>query len=301
LLIACCSPADAKGVTPFAEVLIWQPSAETSTVWSSVVNANTFEAANLDFGWNAGFRAGLNMQPAEALWDFNLSVTHFATSQTAFVPEGGHLVLPEFFSGFVSGDGFAFTSAGLDWSLNYTNFDLEAGHRIALSESLEIRPAFGIRAAVINQTIDSRWADSLLGLTAVENVQHDFFGIGPSAGLGARWTPVEHFSLVGECSGALMYGVWNVSDDFRRTDGGAPLLSYEAFSTSMNDATLGTVMIRSFFGFEWTIPSRFEIVARVGYEVQWWANQQRLLTFQQLPMHGDLTFQGGTCGVVVCF
>jgi hypothetical protein len=301
LLLACCSPASAEGITPYAEALFWQPSAETSSVWASVVTADEFEAKNVDFDWGTGFRVGLLLEPSTWLWDVNLAVTHFSTSAGETVPEGPHLVLPEFFSGFLSGDSFEFTSASLDWSLSYTTFDLELGHAIPLTETVELRPTFGLKSAVINQDIRSQWSDSLLGLAAEERVTHEFFGFGPSAGIGGRWTPRERLSVVGECSGALMYGVWNVEDNFRRTDDGLPLFSYEAFSTRLNDSNLGTVMLRSFVGVEWQVPSKVDIAFRAGYEMQWWANQQRFLTFQQLPMHGDLTFQGGTCGIAVSY
>ncbi|RCS48233.1 hypothetical protein DTL42_13590 [Bremerella cremea] len=302
LLLSAASAA-AEGVTPFAEAIVWHASAETSSVWASEVPllAREFEANNLEFGWNTGFRAGIEFKPTEWLWDVRFTVTHFATSQDASIADGLNLVIPEFFSGFLSGDSFDFTTASVDWSIKYTTFDWDIGHDIEVAPTCVIRPTFGLKAAIINQNIHSNWAD-FFGVSAVENVRHEFFGIGPSAGVGARWNPgMGNLSLVGDLSGALLYGVWNVEDDFRRTDGGAPSSSYEAFSTSMNDSKLGTVMLRSFFGAEWRLPCRATVVGRVGYEMQWWANQQRLLTFQQLPMHGDLTFQGGVCGIAVSY
>lgn len=301
LLFACWSVASGEGVTPYAELLCWRPSAATSAVWASVVTDGEFEAKGVEFDWGTGYRAGLRMEPSGWLWDTNLEVTHFSTSAASTVPEGLHLVIPEFFSGFLSGDGFEFTSASLDWDLSYTTFDLEAGHKILLTETFEVRPTFGIKSAVINQEIQSKWVDPLLGLTAVEKVKHEFFGFGPTAGIAGRWSPRERLSVVGECSGAFLYGVWNVEDNFRRTDAGMSSSSYEAVSTRMNDSRLGTVMLRSFLGVEWRVPCPVDVQLRMGYEVEWWANQQRWLTFQQLPMHGDLTFQGGTCGLAVSY
>ena len=302
-LLASGASAVAEGITPFAEAILWHASAETSSVWASEVPllVDEFEATNIEFGWSPGFRAGAEIKPPGSLWDVRLAVTHFSTSQDASIEDGLNLVIPEFFSGFLSGDSFDFTTASVDWSIQYTTFDMELGHEIYLSDSLTIRPNFGLKAAVIDQDIDSNWAN-FLGLTAVETVDHEFFGIGPSAGVGVQWRPHGGgLSLVGDVSGAILYGTWNVEDDFRRTDGGAPSSSYEAFSTSMNDSKLGTVMIRSFFGAQWELPLRTRVVGRIGYEMQWWANQQRLLTFQQLPMHGDLTFQGGVCGFAVYY
>ena len=69
----------------------------------------------------------------------------------------------------------------------------------------------------------------------------------------------------------------------------------------MKDSCLGTPVIRYFLGLEWEREGCVMITGRVGYELQWWANQQRMTTFQQLPMHGDLTLQGLTCGISVGF
>lgn len=302
-LLAGGASAAAEGMTPFAEAIVWHASAETSSVWASEVPllASEFEANNIEFGWNAGYRAGLLIQPPQWHWDVQFTVTHFNTSQSAGVQDGLNLVIPEFFSGFLSGDAFDFTAASVDWTIKYTTFDLEVGHDVWVSPGCVIRPTFGLKAAVIDQDIHSHWAD-FFGVTATETVNHEFFGIGPSAGVGVRWQPgTEYLCLVADLSGAWMYGVWNVEDDFRRTDGGAPSSGYEAFTTSMNDSKLGTLMLRSFFGAQWKLPWQTTVVGRVGYEMQWWANQQRLLTFQQLPMHGDLTFQGGVCGIAVTY
>jgi hypothetical protein len=69
----------------------------------------------------------------------------------------------------------------------------------------------------------------------------------------------------------------------------------------MKDSSLGSLNLNYFLGLEWIHRGDVTITARLGYELQWWANQQRLPTFQQLPMHGDLTLQGLTCGISVGF
>jgi hypothetical protein len=92
-----------------------------------------------------------------------------------------------------------------------------------------------------------------------------------------------------------------VNDAYARTDSQLPLGTYGAMTTSMTDSYLGTPSLRCFLGLEWVHHGNVTLTASVGYELQWWANQQRMLTFQQLPMHGDLTLEGLTCGVSVGF
>ncbi len=299
-----------QSVAPFADVLAWHASEEASSIWSSVVTVNPFNAqttfapANVQFNWNAGMRIGIAYVPPEQEWDFKLYWTYFRTSQNLSVAPGGQLVVPEFFSGFLSGDSGSFTSAALTWSLIFNTIDLEAGHEITVGEFLHIRPSMGLKLASIDQTIHALWSDPATSVSATEKVTNNFFGVGPSFGVGGRWDIPKYpkLSLIGSFSGALMYGVWNVGDAFQNSNPQTVANQYTAFNTSMRDSALGTVMLRYFFGLQWTHQGEnATISAHLGYELQWWANQQRLTTFQQLPMHGDLTLQGGTCGFVVYY
>ena len=250
----------AQGVTPFADVLAWHASEQTSSIWSSVVaidplnGQTTFAPADVRFNWNAGMRIGIAHVPQEQGWDVKLYWTYFRTSQNVSVAPGSGLVLPEFFSGFVSGDSSAFTAAALTWSLVFNTVDLEAGHEISVGEFLHLRPTMGLKIASINQSIHSLWANPATSASATENVTNNFLGVGPSFGIGGRWD-VPKFptvSLIGSFSGALMYGLWNVDDAFQNNNPLTVANQYTAFNTSMRDSALGTVMLRYFFGLQWT-------------------------------------------------
>ena len=307
IFLTGCSTAIAQGVTPFADVLVWHPSEETSSVWSSAVtlseSLNTFSPANVQFDWNAGFRIGLAHRRDRQSWDAKLYWTSFRSSADAAYPVGGQLTIPEFFSGFISGDAIFFDGAKLDWGFTFNTVDFELGRTIAVGRSVSVRPSLGIKAAFIDQDIRTHWTSSL-GVDAVERVDHDFRGAGPSFGIDGRWILPRYgnLSLVGSFSGAFLWGTWNVEDTYERTDPTYPLFAYGAFTTSMKDSSLGTVNLNYFLGLEWVRPGNVvTITGRLGYELQWWANQQRLTTFQQLPMHGDLTLQGLTCGIALGF
>ena len=177
-----------------------------------------------------------------------------------------------------------------------------------IGESAWIRPSMGIKTAIIQQDVHLNFAspdlvDPHVTLTAEENVTHDFWGIGPSFGVSGGWNlpRCKNLSLTGSFSADFLFGQWNVNDAYTRTDDQRPYLVYGAFATSMKDSCLGVPVLRYFFGLEWVRQGNVIVTARVGYELQWWANQQRMLAFQQLPMHGDLTLEGLTCGVSVGF
>ena len=301
-LIAWCSTAFAQSVTPFCDLLYWHASEEASAVWSDVVpiTLSSFSAETLHFDWSPGFRVGLSTQVDPDAWDVKLYWTNFRTSQQS-TAGGLALVTPEFFSGFVGGHDCFFNVATIDWALNYNTIDLELGRKIAIGQSAWIRPSMGIKAAIIKQDIHTGLTEFLPDITAEENVAHDFWGLGPSFGVNGAWTlpKCNNLSLVGSFAGDFLFGQWNVSDSYVRTDDNAWFGKYHSYDTSMKSSSLGVPTLRGFFGLQWTHQGKIAVTAQAGYEMQWWANQQRLLMFQQLPMHGDLTLEGLTCGVSI--
>ena len=110
-----------------------------------------------------------------------------------------------------------------------------------------------------------------------------------------------NLSLTGSFSADFLFGQWNVNDAYTRTDNQPPAGVYGAVVTSMKDSCLGVPVLNYFLGLQWRHEGPITLDVRAGYELQWWANQQRLPAFQQLPMHGDLTLTGLTCGVSVGF
>lgn len=307
VLLPACSRALAEGVTPFADVLLWHASQQTSSVWSSAITTSeaydTFSSENVDFGWDPGFRVGFAHDPGELSWDTKLYWTRFRTAAEASLPPGSGTIAPEFFSGFVNVTAGKIEEAALRWDLMLNTIDFDVGRTITVGESVSLRPSMGLKAAFIRQKIRANWNSTSGSLSATERIDHDFRGLGPAFGIDGRWKPsrLANLSVVGTFSGALLWGVWNVDDAYERNDAEFPFLAYGALTTSMNDSSLGTVNLNYFLGLEWFRPGTITMTGRIGYELQWWANQQRLPTFQQLPMHGDLTVQGLTCGISVGF
>jgi hypothetical protein len=314
-LIAGCSTALADGVTPSCEVLYWHASAEASSVWSNAAYpGSSFSAENVPFDWSPGFRVGFAHQWDEQSWEVKLYWTCFRTSQDARVAiDSGQTgaVVPEFFSGLVGSMADKvplFNQGSIDWNLAYDTIDLEVGRSFAIGQWAWIRPSLGIKTAFIKQDVHLNLArpdatEPLLSLSAEEDIAHDFWGIGPSFAVSGGWSlpRCRNLSLVGSFAADLLFGQWNVNDAYHRTDLVPVPETYEAFTTSMTNSYLGTPVLRYFLGLQWVRQGTVCLNAYVGYELQWWANQQRILAFQQLPMHGDLTFEGLTCGVSVGF
>ncbi len=317
ILIAACltvSPALSAGTTEiiktkhltlFGEYLNWYASQQSDAVWANDIgfpatNHVTYATPNLKFNWHSGFRVGAAFA-IPRFWDVTFSWTHTPTSKTMdYSAAPFHIMTPEFFSGYLSGD--TFSSAAIHWKIAMDSIDVVLSHAFHATPSLEIKPSMGVKAATINQTLNTRWNNTLFTLpifTSKEVIKNNFSGIGPEFGLEGTWHFLPSFSLVSQVSTALMWGRWHVSDVYSRPNALFGLIKATRINTNMLHAKLGSPMYQAFFGLQWLHDATYQVKFVLGYEMQYWANQLRVPTFQLLPLHGDLTLQGGTCGLSI--
>ncbi len=275
--------------TPFIELLVMQASQETASTWATVVATDEFSEKNNDFGWDAGFRGGFTFE-TESFADIKLYWTHFSTDSDAKIPIAGHLVIPEFFSGFLSGD--IFFGAKQNWDIEMNMVDLEMSHQFNIAKNISLRPMIGIKGGTINQNIDTQWQAVLYNAT--EKVESNYWGIGPNFGISGMWNITETLNFMSSLAAAFMWGEWDVKDVYKRPS--VPgLVDPTTITTKMSGSELGTLALNYFVGLNWSPKALPRVNVGIGYELQYWANQVRLPTFEQLPTHGDLTLQGATC------
>jgi hypothetical protein len=286
-------------ISPFAELLVWQVSEESSSAWANVatLNESEFSFENNQFGFSPGFRGGIGFEP-KSYFDTKAYWTYFSTKSQDSIPVGAHIVIPEFFSGFLSRN--FFFGAEQDWRITMNVVNLEISHPYKVADHLSIRPALGVMGASLDQTISTLWQAELYN--AHEKMTNDFLGFGPTFGISGEWEFIKQFSLVTDFSIAFLWGHWDISDVYTRP--------YVAFSltpeatvitTELNDSAVGTLMLDYFLGIQWAPKTLPNMSIQLGYEMQFWSDQLRLTTFQQLPTHGDLTLQGGTCSISIDF
>lgn len=298
LLLACLSPQNvlAGNLSPSVDLLVWHASQETSSFWASVVtepvnNELVYTPPNNRFNWDPGVRIVLSFGSVNPFWDASVSWTYFSTEKENHLSLTDQIIAPEFFSGFLSKD--IFFGAHLNWQLMMHTVDLKMSHAFHIGQSFTLCPTVGIKAGSIHQNIQARW-DAVL-YESTEKLKHHFNGIGPRFGVETAWRLSPQWCLLGNISTALMWGKWKIEDTYQRPDAFFGLVTPTTIITSMNDPSLGTAMFEYFLGVEWQLQVPYDIVFQLGYETQFWANQLRLTTFQILPLHGDLTLQGGTC------
>lgn len=288
--------AIAHGLTLFADVLNWRASESTSSSWSSDITFGPqppgsvrFTPENINFNWNRGFRTGIGYESECPFWNSTVYWTHYSAKTTNSASRDFQILVPEFFSGFLGNS--IFISGSVNWQIAMDTIDIEGSHPIKLSESFVLRPTIGIKAARINQTINAIY-DAVI-YTSTERVKNDFTGVGPTFGLQAVWNLYDSLNLVASFSTAYMWGNWNTNDTYVRPS--AFFVTPTTINTNMNHAELGTMMFDYLVGLECVHPKKSRYTIKIGYEMQSWSNQLRISTFQQLPEHGDLTFQGAVC------
>ncbi len=296
MLIVLPFSAKAAGWSIFGDALIWHASQQEASTWASIISEPTskiadFDAANIDFNWNLGFRGGFIYEPTCDTRDVKLYWTYFAAKTNNNFSAGEQIVAPEFFSGFISNN--IFFGGGVNWKIVLNMLDFDVGHKIEIGKSVMIRPALGIKGGTINQTVNCDWNAILY--TASEEVLQKFWAIGPSFVVESEWRMFENISLIGDFAAAFLWGNWNVVDTYNRPS--ATLITPTTITTTMSNSRLGAMMFDYFMGFEWAHNGRSKVTIQLGYEMQFWSNQLRMTTFQILPVHGDLTLQGGTCHI----
>ncbi len=288
--------AGAKPLSFFADWLLWQASEEATSFWANgsslFSNPAVLNPPNLNFGYSQGLRGGLAYEPNQ-LWNVKLYWTYLPANQTLSINTADQVLIPEFFSGFLS-QNFFFGSE-LNWTLYLNTLDLEASHEFRVTPAFTLSPLIGLKGARINQTVTSAW--NALVYVAHENVLHQYYGLGPNLGVKGRWELGKNFSLIGNFSLAFMWGTWNIEDVYTRPSALGGLVQPLTITTYQNHTSLDTLAFDYFLGVEWTHTGKVTVSAKLGYEMQYWTNQLRIPTFQLLPVRGDLTLQGGTCGI----
>lgn len=288
----------AQELSLFGDYLYWKASQQTSSIWTNTfvgpTNNKVVSTENVNLNWTNGLRAGFIYKPNDNLFDARLYWTSYITSKQITLPVADQIILSGFFSGFLSNN--FFFGAGINWQMNMNTLDAEISRAFQIAKTLTLRPAIGVKAAVIDQTIHVDWNAVLYN--ASERLENNYSGIGPTLGLNGKWNVFHSVNVIANFSAAYLWGKWHLNDVYTRPN--VPfIVTPTTITTRLNPTAMGTLMLDYFLGLEWLYKGRSQVRFQLGYEMQYWANQLRLLTFQQLPTRGDLTLQGVTCGICI--
>ncbi|MCB1081824.1 MAG: MOMP family protein [Chlamydiia bacterium] len=164
-----------------------------------------------DLGWSLGIRAGLGYKTPHDDWDVRARYTWLNGDDSS----SNHKNFPSnlFAMRSIIIIPCRYVKSHID--IKYNNVDLELARSYFVSQNLSIRPHFDIKATWLNlgQKIQYGFStivsDFLQGQEMKVTESSRFKGYGPRAGVDAALFLGEGFSLVGEVSGAILYGSFN--------------------------------------------------------------------------------------------
>lgn len=247
-----------------------------------------------------GFRIGFGGNMSYDEWDILLNWTWFQ-SHARGDAHGNLLVLwghPE-----ATGQPDAMNGASAakgKWSLHFNILDLEMGRSFWVGRHFSLRPFFGIRAAWIDQHLDTRYEYTTVPKTRGKTrAESDFQGVGARAGFDMRFTLLGGWSLYSIASAAMLYGFYDC-DFHERWDGVKVAISRDGFHNAASTAQLA-------LGVRWDTyvhRDRYHFGLYAGWEQNIWFGINKMNHyFHNLSdgslqqMNGDLTLSGGTFGV----
>ncbi len=166
--------------------------------------------------WRPGFKLGLGYNSPCDGWDVNLLWTHFKgrASNSVEADDGTDAVIP-LFSAFSDpfGGQLNATNARGKWSVKLDLVDLELGREFWVSKYLTLRPNIGLRYARLDQDFNVFYTGGSFANVNDENeMDNNFKGIGPRAGLDTVWHLRCGFSIFGNAALSILYGRFHVSE-----------------------------------------------------------------------------------------
>lgn len=304
----------------FLDLLIWQVREVSADNWAQILGpAGTnqhIQFLDVPFQWSPGFRLGIGYNNTQNPWNIQLYYTGYKTKgiNQASVNSGEiHSAFAgNFYANNTAGDGISgpyYHQAAIQWNVLFNTLDLELSRRIKINNLLTLRPFAGLKAAVINQAINTTWQEPYQPIStptpittfssATENLTNNFKGAGPSFGLDTTWHLYEptnyQLNLIGNLSGAFLGGYWVLADVYSNDTPVSIAVVNDSLSTA-------APMAKVYLGMEWVgAVNTTNLNIRLGYEGQVWFNQLRYYTFDMGKTNASLFLQGGVLDFLFTF
>ncbi|MBS0615926.1 MAG: hypothetical protein JSR58_05185 [Verrucomicrobia bacterium] len=256
-----------------------------------------------EFDWNWGGRGSIGFKfPSWDKWDLQLSYTYFHGTATEHetAPTGGAL-FPSFIAP-QAGNVFA-TKAHFHGVVILNASEIELGRSCHVSRWLEIRPSIGVKGVAIHQHFRLRFEGGTVAPIGDEDLVflgNLYWGVGPRFAVDSLWGLGGGFGLFLNGAGSLVAG---------RFFGHQKEHLDQADITRLNvrDHESAVVPIAELaLGLQWDkmmYNNRFHLGLKVGFEMQYFFDQNRLLHFHNFSSpglftqdRGDLSFMGLTFG-----
>lgn len=299
---------DTSGFSLSFDVLYWQVKAggteycytnSSLTPSSTATLPITGHVEELDFSkWDWGFRVGAGYDFEHGDWDVFANYTYFTDDNSTM--DTASVVRPINYEPRVS-DTTAYiasrraTKGTSQFRFRFNRIDLELGRGFFVEKYLSLRPHIGLMTAWITQNQKSQYTGGVLGFNTTTVNQHNkFWGIGPRIGLDTKWYSCNGFSLIGNVSGGLPYGKFDL--DYQQQFSLSPGVNNIALDGDMHRFS-PTVQMQLGFGYDRGFSCDTNHISLfLAWDIQyWWRLAQHIdeqLTYARLGE--DMSLQGLT-------
>jgi hypothetical protein len=301
------APSKERATFALGELLYWQLREGSDENWSQFITPTGPEQSvtlfDAPFQWNPGFRLGLGYDARAEAWDTVLYYTNYTTEAKNHASGDIYSAyLGNYFANNTTGAHFGptYSSASIRWDFSFQTIDLELGRKFKTDHLLMLRPFVALKTAFIDQEIHTHWygPKSISSFsTATEKLENNYWGIGPALGLDTTWqlyhSSRQAFNLIGNISGAIMWGQWSFSDEYQNT---TPV----TIKVHSSDIVGASTMARGILGLEWNKHfSEIDLNLRLAYEAQVWFDQLQYYNYNMGRLDNLMSLQGVNLGVSI--
>lgn len=303
-------------VKAFADLLVWQLSEGSADNWAQLIAGpgvnRPIKVIDVPFSYSVGARIGASYLSPQNEWDITAIYTRYQTSASRVASgEVYSSYLGNFYAGNTDGAKYGpfYSEGNIQWDFGYNTADIEAGHTFKIDQALSLHPFFGLKAAWIDQNIHTSWQNphspnvsppiTYNFVTATEQVQQNFFGIGPTLGVNTWWPLYKNahssFGLIGDFLLGLLWGHWSFKDVYQND-------AATTITVNSSDINGGSPMSSGFLGIGWQQTYlKSEINVRLGYEAQVWFNQMQYYVLSMGRLNHTMSLQGATLTMSMSF
>ncbi len=301
-----------------ADYLYWLAQEEglsyaTNLTLNSITNERKGKVENLHFQWDSGFRAGIGYRMPHDRWELFANWTHFITAADAQISAFSDYLYPEWATMVEPTSTNLVTYIDARWDLHLNLIDGEIARVFQATNCLSLRPHLGIRGAWIDQSYKTNLSGGQNDATIIyaDNIKmnNDFKGVGFRAGVDTEWAVWNHFSLIGNLGGSLLYGNFHVRRVEQQSTSSQIALSTAIDILDEFHQIVPTLDITLGIRFDYTFARRVALRLQAGWEFNDFFSQNKFehLLFSEnssysfIANDNSLTTQGLTVSARVDF